>query len=448
MTEPAQLDLASDRFPLSCPQELWCAGEQAGAFGPRFIMAEALRVSGRIDVAELQGALNDLVTRHEILRTVVVRDIEQPHQRVHPPCPVPLEVRDLPVADGSRDRVAEELLTEAELRTLDVDELPLLRAFLTRFDDADSVLALVTHHTAGDGWSMQLIKRDLAAFYAARTSGHPARLPQVRQYREYAAWQQARVAGPLAVAEQEYWRKQLNGARIFALPTDRPIPEVHTSPYAAHSYVLDAELMATVSELATATRSSAFIVLLAAFNVLAHRITGTTDPVINTLTAGRERREFHNTVGPFLNFLALRTDLGGCGSFRDVIASTRRTCLQAYSHEIPIQHIEQDIPELMQPLQDRRMCDFIFGFFRPPFGGEDLRLADGSYEIRQREEKSPEIPGGAAWTMAQLPSGEALGKVQFNPDELDERTIAGWVADYRHLLTCVTADPDRQWKTV
>src|SRR5439155_11474666 len=137
-----------------------------------------------------------------------------------------------------------------------------------------------------------------------------------------------------------YWRAQLSGARIFALPTDRPIPDVHGSPYTARSYVLDAELMARTSTVAAATRSSAFIVLLAAFNVLAHRISGTTDPVINTLTAGREQREFHHTVGPFLNFLALRTDLGACDSLRDVVARTRRTCLQAYSHEIPIQHIE------------------------------------------------------------------------------------------------------------
>jgi hypothetical protein len=447
MTEPAsQPDLTPDRFPVSCPQELWCG--QAGAFGPRFIMAEALRISGRIDVACLQGALNDLVVRHEILRTVVVPDAVPPYQRVHPPLPVPLKVRDLPVTDLSRDRVAKELLTEAERSTLNVNELPLLRALLTRFDDTDSVLALVTHHTAGDGWSTQLIKRDLAAFYAARASGHPARLPDLRQYRDYAAWQQERVVGPQAAAVQDYWRKQLSGARIFALPTDRPIPEVHQSPYAAYNHPLDAELMAKTNELATATRNSAFTVLLATFNVLAHKITGTTDPVINTLTAGREQREFHNTVGPFLNFLALRTDLGTCTSFREVLASTRKTCLQAYSHEVPIQLIERDIPELMQPLQDRRMCDFIFGFFRPMFNSGELQLADGSSAIRQREEVSPDIPGGASWTVAPRLTGDAMVKVLFNPDEFDERTIAGWVTEYQHVLACVTADPDREWKTV
>jgi hypothetical protein len=443
-----QPDTTSNRHPLSCSQELWCAGHQLGAFGSRFIMAEALRIAGRIDVAALQGALDDLVVRHEILRTVVVRDADPPYQVVHPPSPVPLEVRDLPVAAGDgRDRAAEELLTEAELSTLDVTELPLLRAVLTRFDAIDSVLSMTTHHTSGDGWSMQLIKRDLAAFYRARTTGQPAHLPEALPYREYAAWQQSHFAdGPSPV--EDYWRRKLSGAQIFALPTDRPVPATHRSPYRAHNYVVGADVMERVYAVAAATRSSPFIVMLAAFNVLAHEITGTFDPVVNTLTAGRSQRAFGHTVGPFLDFAALRTGLAGARSFRDVLARTRRTCVEAFSHEIPINFVERDIPELMARLREPRNCDFIFGFFRPLFDRGQTQIADGTYAVRQREQKSPDIPGGATWTMGVIDSGEALGKVQFNPDEFDEGTIVGWATGYRRILIRALDNPDQDWMSL
>src|SRR5947209_19595065 len=150
------------RFPLSGTQELWCATEEAGSFGPRFVASKALRIAGRLDLSALRSALDDVVARHEILRTVVVRDADPPYQEVCPPGPVPVEVRELrAVSEDARDVIAEELLIEAELSSIDVRELPLLRAVLARFDGGDSVPAIVAHHSACDAWSMQVILRDL-----------------------------------------------------------------------------------------------------------------------------------------------------------------------------------------------------------------------------------------------------------------------------------------------
>src|ERR1700685_4443114 len=194
MTESSlALDQESKRYPLSFTQEWFITldqGDEGGTFGRRFILVSAIRVTGPVDLAVLQGALDDVVARHELLRTIVVSDADPPYQLVRPPCPVPLGGRHLPPAPGkSRDMIAQELILEVQDDTMSAREVPLLRGLLYRFDDRDSVLFVTVHHSVSDGWSVQIILRDLGAFYAARASGVPAKLPPVRQYREYSEWQ-------------------------------------------------------------------------------------------------------------------------------------------------------------------------------------------------------------------------------------------------------------------
>jgi hypothetical protein len=176
MTQEAfsQLDITTGRYPLSFTQRYFHSldeGDLNGAFGNRFTIVSGLRIAGHVDVATLQGALDDVIERHELLRTVVVRDAEPPYQQVYPLCRVPLEIRDYPATEGSRDRAAaaEELLIEGEKATMSARQVPLLQAAFTRFDD-------------------------LAAFYDARANHRPAELPPVKQYREYA---NGRRPGPL-----------------------------------------------------------------------------------------------------------------------------------------------------------------------------------------------------------------------------------------------------------
>lgn len=159
-------------FPMSLNQEFLCAfdkGDIVGTFGHRHILVDGWRIAGQVDVGALQGAINDVVVRHEILRTLVSRDPAGSRQLVYPPSPVKLEIRQLKETPGrSRESCVEGLLSEAESGTLSARSLPLLQAILGKFDDRDSVLVLVAHHCASDPWSMQLIMRDLAAYYAAR----------------------------------------------------------------------------------------------------------------------------------------------------------------------------------------------------------------------------------------------------------------------------------------
>ena len=436
------------RYPASTQQQMWY---KEGALNAGFVMAVALRISGRIDHTALRNALDDIVVRHEMLRTTITSDAGSVYQTIHQPSSVPLDIRDLrPGSAHARKLRAEELLLEAEQSTLDVNELPLLRAVLGRFDERDWVLTLVTHHAAGDAWSIQVMIRDLAECYTARLANRPPALPPVRQYREYAAQQQLFLESEKFLAAREYWRQKLRGAGFSTLPTDRPVPERHTQPYKARKFTIDAETMSMVSAFAKSVRMTNFLVLLASFNVLLYRLTGSIDPAINTIISGRNQRQFQDTVGSFLNFLPMRTGMGSCGTFRELLDQTRDTCLNAYLNEIPDYYIEQDVPSLLKSWEAPRASAFVLGYFKRPFDVATLQIADGSYEIRERElgHASGELPGGASWTMSPFPSGELNGHIQYNPDEFDADTIVGWVHAYRGILANAVADPARPWKTL
>lgn len=444
-------------FPLSSPQQLWCSGDQgddAGFFADAFVMATALRLAGPVDETALRGALDDVVRRHEILRTVLVRTAEPPYQQVYDPYPVPLTVRDVPaaVAAGrSRDEIAEYLLGAAERTPIDPKELPLLRAVLSRFADGDAVLTLVTHHVGYDEWSGRVVVRDLAAYYRARVTGTEPELPPVRQYREFAAWEQAVATGPDAGESAKFWRERLNEVQIFAVPTDREVPPRHARPYSAVNFVVGADVLGALSEAAAAARTDVPTALLAAFNVLIHSIAGSTDQAIDTLTTGRADPRFDDTVGPVMNFVVLRTDLGGCESFADVLAATRDACLQTYAHEIPIQHVERAVPELMAPNDEPRRTNCIVGVFAYPPGTQAPRLAGACAEVYRRPSVTavgPWIPHGVAWGMHLHPNGELSGCVQFNGEVLDPGTVVGWTDRYQRILTAAARSPQRRWDTL
>jgi hypothetical protein len=243
MTQPRhQPGDPAHRYPLSDPQQLWCAGDlgdDAGFFSSRFTMVSASRITGQVDLGALQGALDAVVERHEILRTVLVRDAEPPYQQLHPARPVELVVRDrTPEPGESREACAERLLTEAARTTVDPGLVPLLRATLDIFDGGDSVLTLLTHHTACDEWSFSVIRRDLAACYAARATGSGPALPAAAQYRDFVAWQRAGATGPAAAAARVYWRQRMAGAHIFAIPTDRVVPQARAFSCSANNFTV------------------------------------------------------------------------------------------------------------------------------------------------------------------------------------------------------------------
>ena len=439
------------RYPLSFTQEWFLTldqGDDGGTFGPRFMTVGAIRVTGPVDLAVLQGALDDVVARHELLRTLVIRDADPPYQEVLPPCQVPLEVRDLPPVTGkSRDLVVEELLLEAEAGSISAREVPLMKVLLCRFDDRDSALFLTVHHSVSDAWSIQVIFRDLGAFYTARRTGVPPELPPMRQYREYAQRQRANATSTAEDGAPRYWQRKLDGAREFTIPNDHGHPESYSRPYSLHVHDVEPEVLNGAFALAKATRSTLFTVILSAFYVLAQKITGSTDLAIRAFTAGRTEQEFHNTMGLFLNCVPFRTDIADCTSFRDVVAHTWETFVDAIEHELPVNVIEQTFPDFIKSREDLRTSQFIISNLQGQLG-DDLTfpIAEGARPAIERPVPvANDIPSGMVWNLYQ-PAGELYGGALFNPDEFDESTVSGWAAELRRILAGGAREPDRDWR--
>jgi hypothetical protein len=345
----------------------------------------------------------------------------------------------------SRDQQAEELIREIETEEMSSERPPFLRAVLARFDDQEAILVLVTHHIATDGWSMRVIIRDLANRYAAHKGYQVPRLPTAPQYQEYAIWQRE-ASGAGALASRKYWRSRLEGARITAIPTDLTRSAGLPQSTGAHRFSIPADVVSSVSRLANATRSTPFMVLLAVYELVVRKITGATDVIVPTFTPGRGNGKFKDSVGSFFNFIPLRTDIAGCKTFREVLVRTRRTCLEAYSHDIPTVHIFAEAPELMLPAMSDDAAPVVFQVFPDPvLLGDDVPGNLKYVEITRRLTWQPltsATPDGALWTLNIDPSGEIIGSTCFKRNLFHESTIGDMVAEFQQVLRGVVASPD------
>ncbi|WP_405090086.1 condensation domain-containing protein [Micromonospora sp. NBC_01392] len=440
---------APETIPLSLNHQfvdVFDHGDDDGPFGPRYHVVDAWRVTGGpIDVAALRDALQDVVTRHEALRTRIIGTTGNRHQEISPPGPVRVEIRDLPeTPEAARAARADELRQEVEDETIGVDETPALRVVLGRFDDQDTVLVVMIHHIVSDGMSMEVVIRDLVNRYVARTGQTVPDLPAAPQFREFADWQRS-GAGAGTEAKREYWRRKLDGGLFTALPTDIPRSANLPESTAAHWFRIPDDVFSNIDRLARAHRATRFMVLVAMYKLLVHRRTGATDVVIATFTPGRGGQLFENTVGPLFNFLPLRTDLAGCASFGDLLKRTRTTCLEAFSHEMPTLEIFGQAPELMrtaasddhaaavfQAVPDQRQYIEVPGEVK--FGR--IPRATGL------QPRKSAVPDGALWTLTREPSGDASVCLSFKRNLFREETIASMAADFAEIARTYSASPD------
>lgn len=424
------------RVELSLNQEflqMFDQGDEQGPFGPAYNILYAVRITGGVDVERLQQALDAVVERHEALRTIIVRG-EQGYQLVQPPAPVTLEVRELGGGTPTeRAHKADELLVDVEAGAYRSDAVPLLRAFLGRFDDADAVLALVAHHTVADEWSMPVIMRDLAALYDG------TELPPVKQFRDYTTWERTRPAEVIDKA-RAYWRGKLGDAQVVGIPTQFGRSEQRPKTTAWQRFTLPADLVEGTVRIAKETRSSPFQVLLAAYNVLVRKLSETDDVVVMTFTSGRTQTQFHETVGAFFNFVPLRVDLSGEPEFTDVVKRTRKACLEALANDIPFSQIMGEAPTLMAPAAAENGALCAFQVFRSLIGGTGT-IGDASYEVIQRRELAQgaggDIPDGAMWHLdmdLDSAGGDMTGRLGYNTNLFDDTAMTELIGQFLQIL--------------
>ncbi|MBV9180225.1 MAG: non-ribosomal peptide synthetase, partial [Acidobacteria bacterium] len=321
-------------FPTSFAQQrLWFL-EKLQPGGTSYLIPWALRLRGPLNIAALQASLNEVVKRHEILRTTFAWQNGMPSQVVHGAMSISLPLSDLSQSVDREQEVFERARQEAHL-PLDLELGPLVRAQLLRLAADDHVLLLTLHHIIFDGWSRRILVGELAAAYDAYCSGQPPTLaPPKLQYADYAVWQRKRFQGAVLEKHVSYWRERLAGIPSrLDLPVSRSRPLTQTFDGAKLPIRISSQLTEQLKSFSHERGVTPFMTLLAGFQTLLWRYSNQNDIVVGTPIANRNRAEIEEIIGLFTNTLVLRTQFSAGVNFDDVLAEVKETTLGAYEHQ-------------------------------------------------------------------------------------------------------------------
>jgi amino acid adenylation domain-containing protein len=447
--EPLPRD-AGLELPLSFAQQrLWFL-DQLEPGSPFYNLPTAVRLTGPLDVVALKQSLNEVVRRHEALRTTFASAEGRPLQVIAARMTLALPVVDLTGLE-ERQVEAQRLATAEARRPFDLAQGPLLRACLLRLEDSEHsehVVLLNMHHIVSDGWSMNVLIQELAALYVAFSSGDAslqvgregALLPELPiQYADFAHWQRNWLQGEVLGAQLAYWKEQLAGlSPLLELPTDRPRPAVQTFRGAQKTFVLPPELSTALKDLSYAENATLFMTLLAAFQTLLYRYTGQKDISVGTPIANRNRSAIEGLIGFFVNTLVMRADLTGAPSFRELLGRVREAALGAYAH--------QDVPfemlvDVLQPQRDMShspLFQVMFVLQNTPTQAQAL-----SSDLVLSSVEADEGTARFDLTLTMVEDARGLGGfIEYNVDLFDTVTVERLIAHFQTLLMGIVADPD------
>lgn len=425
--------------PLSFAQQrLWFL-DQFSPGSCAYNVPRVFRLSGSLDVPALQSALDSLVERHEILRTVFKMAQADPVQIIQPARPVKLTTVDLTLTPETERKAKLDDAVRTEVRrpfNLSADVT--LRALLIRLAAEEYVLVLMSHHIASDGWSKGVMFRELAAFYnAAVSKTRPVMTVLPIQYSDFAAWQKEWVKGVRLQKQAVYWKKQLEGApALLELPTDFPRPAVQGFEGVTALSLFPAQMLADLKALSQREGVTLFMTLFASFQVMLARYSGQDDIVVGTPIAGRVRAELEPLIGDFVNMLAVRTDLSGNPSFRELLQRTKRVALDAYDNQdLPFESLVEEL-EHGRDMSRAPVFQTIFILETappspPPMQGLKLEILD--YD-------TPTAKNDLILILAEDAAGLKV-KLEYRTDLFSRTTIDRFLSQYRTLLGSIVADP-------
>ena len=431
----------SHALPLSFAQQrLWFL-DQLEPGSAAYNIPLAFRIDGALDGAALQHAFDEIIQRHEILRTTFDTANEQPVQIIAPVTAAPFTTVDLgELSATARTSELQRLTAEEAQRPFDLRNGPLLRITLLRLHEKEHVLLLTLHHIIADGWSLDILMKELAQLYNAFAAGKPSPLPALpMQYGDFAQQQREWLQEKALAEPMAYWKQQLAGAPpLLEMPTDRPRPPIQTFRGACEFFELSRELSNALVALSRRENVTLFMTLLAAFKALLSRYTGQDDIVVGSPIAGRNHTETENLIGLFVNNLVLRTNLDGNPTFQEILRRLRQVTLDAFAN--------QDVPfeKLVEELQPARNLSYsplfqVMFISLPPV--QPLQLADLTL--------TP-LPPAMATARFELnlnvwenPAGLRLG-LEYNTDLFEADTIRRLLEHYRTLLAGVVADPSQR----
>ncbi|MBD1832152.1 amino acid adenylation domain-containing protein [Cyanobacteria bacterium FACHB-472] len=420
----------------------------------------AVRLVGSLNLTALEEAFNEIVRRHEALRTTFVTVEGQPVQAIASTLTVPLPVIDLrsqSLCEGELETEAQRITTQEAQRPFDLSKDPFLRVTLLRLDESEYVLLLVLHHIVSDGWSMGVLIRELAALYTAFASCKDDKfsvstpLPELPiQYADFAHWQREWLQGELLETQLAYWRQQLDGISILNLPTDRPRPAVQSYRGATQLLQLPKSLSKALEALSQQEGVTLFMTLLAAFQTFLYRYTQQEDIAVGSPIANRNRSEIEGLIGFFVNSLVLRTNFDGNPTFRSLLSRVREVSLGAYAHQdLPFEKLVEELhPE--RNLNQNPLFQVVFALQNAPMSAlelPDLTLSPLQFVDTETTRFDLEFH---LWEQKEnnglgVDSSEGIsGFVVYSTDLFDAATINRMLEHFQILLEGIVANPEQR----
>jgi amino acid adenylation domain-containing protein len=430
---------ASDTLSLSLVQErLWFL-HQLQPDIPLYNESSVFEVTGHLNSLILEKSINEIIKRHEILRTSFQVIDGQPTPVILPSLKFTLATVNLQDwSETEQEELVKQTITEHSSQPFDLTREPLLRGTLIQLTPQENVILLTMHHIISDGWSWRVFYQELAALYQAFYNNSASPLPEIPiQYADFALWQKQSLDNKTYQSQLAYWKQKLNNLPpILTLPTDNPRPAIQSFRGARASLVLPDTLTNELRFLSQKEGVTLFMLLLAAFKTLLYRYTGEIDLVVGTPIANRNQIETENLLGCFVNTLVLRTDISGNLNFRELLGRIRETTLEAYAH--------QDLPfeRLVQELQPERALSHT-PLFQVMFVFQDAPLQ--ALELPSLKLIPLIVDSGVAKFDLTLFLEDTkhglMGALEYNTDLFQANTITRMLGHFQTLLEGIVANP-------
>jgi Condensation domain len=432
---------ASNTFPLSFAQQrLWFL-DQLTPRSTAYNIPMSVRLTGLLDQAALARSLQEIVRRHEILRTTFANVAGHPVLVIAPATQSALDIVDLSkLSREERDTEAIRLATEEIGRPFDLQCGPLMRVTLLRLGDAEHILLRTIHHIICDKLSEDIFVRELLALYVAFSRNQPSPLPELPiQYADYAHWQRQWIQDEVMQAQLDYWKEKLAGAPELNLPTDHRRPAVQTFRGAKQAFSLSKELSERLETLSRSERCTIFMTLLAAFKIMLHYYSRQREILVGTTTSGRTPPQTEKLIGFFANTLVLRTDLSGNPSFSELLGRVREVLLEAEAHQdVPFEKLVE-LLQVERDLNRQPLFQVLFNLHTDL--DVSLTVPGIIFMLLESQQATAKFDLTIFWVKT---SDHLYGSMVYNTDLFEAATAARMTEDYVALLEAVVAQPGAQ----
>jgi aspartate racemase len=432
--------------PLSLSQQqLWLI-EQLAPGNLAYNISAAFRLIGSLNVQALEQSFNEIIRRHDVLRTRFSTQDGQPVQIIAPELTLTLSIIDLPhLPVIEREAQIKQWLAAESQLPFDLANGPLFRCQLLRLVPETHIFLMNVHHTVFDGWSLGVLLREVAILYQAFSTGRRSPIPELPiQYADFALQQRRCFQEDAMQAQLDYWKQQLEGSPpLLELPTDRSRPPMQTFVGKRYSFVIPKVLTDKLVDLSRQTRATLFMTLLAAFQTLLYRYTGQDDICVGSPIANRNHRETEGLIGLFVNTLVLRTDLGGNPTFRELLTRVRQVSLAAYAHpNLPIEKLVEAL-QVERNLSYNPLFQVMFALQNTPMPTSDL----SGLRLEPMTVDNGSALIDLSLILEQFPGGIS-GAFEYNTDLFDTETIVRLTTHFLTLLSSIGTDPDQPIATL